>query len=152
MSAYIHYIHGPKPHTNPVYVYWLVFAALLFLTFITVFLARYDFGWLSLTITLLIASIKAGLVLMVFMHLWYDNKFYFLVISVSIVFLGIFLLLSLSDVATRNLVDMERANFLPRDEKVYQYMRTNSAALPLRPGLQEPKMELLHTDKPGEHD
>tara|TARA_B100001996_G_scaffold369732_1_gene343424 strand:- start:781 stop:1062 length:282 start_codon:yes stop_codon:yes gene_type:complete len=49
---------------------WLI---LMFLTFITVWIAQFDFGALNVPIALLIASVKAGVVALYFMHLKYED-------------------------------------------------------------------------------
>ena len=74
-------------HVVPVRMYIAVFVALLFLTFITVAVAQYDFGWLNIFIAVLIATVKATLVAMFFMHLKYEDSTIFMY-----VFFPIFLL------------------------------------------------------------
>ena len=50
--------------------YVLIWAALLVFTLTTVITGRMDLGSANLPLALLIATIKAGLVVMFFMHLW----------------------------------------------------------------------------------
>ena len=64
--------------------YVKVLLALLVLTGITVGVTRVELGALTVTIALLIASVKASLVLLYFMHLKFDKKI-----------LGIFLVLTM---------------------------------------------------------
>jgi cytochrome c oxidase subunit 4 len=134
---YKHPVKGPEPHVMPVSLYWGVFILLLCLTVITVWVAEYDFGAASTAVALLVASTKAGLVMAIFMHLWFDNKFYTLVISSSLVFLSLFVLFPMLDEGSRAMVDPIKANFLPRDEAVYKHELDKPNDLPLRPGLKE---------------
>lgn len=61
-------------HVLPMKVYTTVFISLLVLTVITVLAAQFDFGSLNAFIAIAIATIKATLVALYFMHLKYDNK------------------------------------------------------------------------------
>ena len=148
--SHIHKVEGPGPHILPVWLYWAVFAALLFLTCLTVWVAEFDFGTMSTTVALLVAATKASLVLAVFMHLWFDNKFYVLILGSTFLFLSLFILFCVLDEGSRALVDPERANFLPRDQKVMQYEMEHPDALPLRPGLQDPVRDELNFEGPEE--
>ena len=57
------------------------------LTFVTVAVTNVNLGALSVTTAMLIASIKATLVLLYFMHLKFDQKIYrFMVTVVLVVF------------------------------------------------------------------
>ena len=55
-------------------VYKAVFASLIALTLITVWSASQDFGIFNLVIALGIATIKAAVVTLLFMHLLYESK------------------------------------------------------------------------------
>ena len=145
---YKHMVKGPHAHVHPVGLYWTVFGLLVTLTILTVYLAGFDFGTFSVLVTLLIAGTKACLVMAVFMHLWYDNKFYALVVSVSLVFLSLFVLFPILDFESRDMVDAQRGNFGPRDEAVFQYKQENPDALPLRPGLVKPEKDKLVFEEP----
>lgn len=147
----IHMVNGPKPHLHSVWLYWGIFAALVFLTFMTVYLAKFDFGNMSIFVTLLIAGTKASLVFGVFMHLWFDSKFYSLMLTSTFFFLSLFLLFPLLDVESRNWVDAERDNFLPREEAVYQQKLEDPKALPMRPGLLKADEGELIFIEPGAH-
>ncbi|MBL4818388.1 MAG: cytochrome C oxidase subunit IV family protein, partial [Deltaproteobacteria bacterium] len=136
--SHIHRVQAPEPHVLPVRVYWIVFGALLALTALTVWVAEFDFGTMSTAVALSVATMKATLVLAVFMHLWFDNRFFTLVFAVTLVFLSLFVLFCVMDEGTRGMVDPARANFVPRDERVLQYETDHPGALPLRPGLIDP--------------
>ena len=63
-------------HIVSVPVYRNVFRALVVLTIITVWAAFQDFGVFNLFIAMLIASVKAGVVTLMFMHLNYESKIF----------------------------------------------------------------------------
>lgn len=78
-----------------------VLVALLILTGITVAASRKDFGAANMLIAMAIASVKASLVISIFMHVWWDtaiNKIFFLG---SFLFLSLLLLFTLADFSTR---------------------------------------------------
>ena len=84
-------------HIMPVSALLAVFAALLTLTLVTVAVSWIDLGNWNLVVALGIATLKASLVALYFMHLRYDNPFYALVFVTALVFLGVFLCLTLLD-------------------------------------------------------
>jgi cytochrome c oxidase subunit 4 len=92
---------GGKHHIIPLNVYFKVIAALLVLTVLTVAAARVDFGHMNTVIAMLIASVKAGLVLAFFMHLKYDDKLYLVTFGTGVFFLIVFYFLSWVDIYTR---------------------------------------------------
>ena len=93
------------PHVLPLRIYAGVLVALLVLTFITVKVSYYNFGVLNLIVAMGVASLKASLVVLFFMHLKYDEKFNAVVFAGSLTFLAIFLVLTLSDTIERGKVD-----------------------------------------------
>ena len=66
------------------------FFALAVLTFLTVLAA-------GTLVPLLIAVIKASLVLLIFMHLFWDNRFYALIFISCLIFVALFIGLALLD-------------------------------------------------------
>ena len=61
-------------HIVPFDVYLKVFSTLVVLTVVTVIVAQYDFVELNVVVALSIASVKALLVAMFFMHLKFEGK------------------------------------------------------------------------------
>ncbi len=61
-------------HITPYKTYFIVWAILTVLTVITVAAARQDFGSVNLFIAMLIASIKATIVALFFMHLKFEDS------------------------------------------------------------------------------
>ena len=61
-------------HVQPFGTYVKVFASLLFLTVVTVWVARFDFGIMNNMVAVGVATIKASLVTLFFMHGKYEGK------------------------------------------------------------------------------
>lgn len=90
------HITGPK-------TYAAVLAGLLVLTVITVVAAGIDFGAMNVIIALVIASMKATLVALFFMHLRHD-KFNAVVFLIGCFMLAVFLIFTLFDIDSRRFV------------------------------------------------
>ena len=88
-------------HISPVRLYVIIWVALMVFTAITVGVAQVDFGSLNVVVAMTVATIKASLVVLFFMHLKYDKPFHAVAFSLGIVFFGLFLGLMLLDVSTR---------------------------------------------------
>jgi cytochrome c oxidase subunit 4 len=91
-----HAEHGVA-HVIPFSVLLAVFVALIVLTFATVAVTWVDLGQLNLWLALAIATIKAALVALYFMHLRYDHPFNGLILVAGLGFLALFLALVLLD-------------------------------------------------------
>jgi caa(3)-type oxidase subunit IV len=94
-----------KPHVLPLRTYFFVWIGLLILTFITVRVSYFNFGTWNLIVAMGIATVKASLVALFFMHLKYDEKFNGVIFLGSLAFLGIFFVLTLADTLHRGAVD-----------------------------------------------
>jgi cytochrome c oxidase subunit IV len=94
-------------------IYAAVLAVLLMLTFITVAASKIQFGsnMVNVVIALTIATVKASLVALFFMHLIHDRAMNAIILVSSFVFLGIFLGFSYGDQASR-------ADLMPAGKKV----------------------------------
>jgi len=86
----------------PPATYYTVFAALIGLTFLTVGISFVPLGEMHTAVGLTIASIKALLVILFFMHLLYGSKANWLAIGAGLFWLGILLALTLADYFTRH--------------------------------------------------
>jgi cytochrome c oxidase subunit 4 len=82
-------------------VYIVIFVSLMLGTGITIWAAFQNFGKFNIVIALAIATIKATLVVLYFMHARYSPKRTQLVIVCSVFWLAIMLALTLSDYTTR---------------------------------------------------
>lgn len=89
-------------HIVPQKIYLLIFATLLCLTLITVDIAFYNFGFLNLWIALSIATIKATVVVMYFMHVKYSSKLTWVFAIAGVFWLVILFVLLFSDYLTRS--------------------------------------------------
>jgi cytochrome c oxidase subunit IV len=83
-------------------IYVAIFFALLFGTGLTVWAAFQNFAQFNIVIALGIASIKATLVVLYFMHARYSPKRTQLVIACAVFWLAIMLTLTLADYQTRD--------------------------------------------------
>lgn len=97
--------HGHEPHVLPISTYLAVWAALVVFTVITVAISRFDFGAANTVIAMLVATVKASLVVLFFMHLYYDNKFNLVILIASLLFVSIFFTPVLIDLGTRGALD-----------------------------------------------
>jgi cytochrome c oxidase subunit 4 len=88
-------------HIVPKSTYYLIFAALMIGTAITVGVAFIDLGVLNTVVALAIACTKATLVVLFFMHVKYSTRLTWAVVAGSVFWLGIMLALTLSDYLTR---------------------------------------------------
>jgi cytochrome c oxidase subunit 4 len=94
-----HSTHSRVGHVVPLPVLFAVLATLLVMTFVTVAVSWLDFGRYNLWIALGVATFKASLVLLFFMHLKYDKPFNAIVIIVSMVLVVLFIAIALTDTA-----------------------------------------------------
>ncbi len=107
-----HQDHGGEdshaPHIAGMSMYLGVFGILIVLTLLTVAISYVHLGSLNLGIAIVIATMKAALVVLFFMHLWWDDKFNSLILVGAVLFGGVFLVYTLNDTAFRTAVDPEK--------------------------------------------
>jgi cytochrome c oxidase subunit 4 len=89
-------------HIVPPKVYIGIFLSLMVLTTATVAAAYVNLGPFNIVIALAIASLKATLVVLYFMHARYSPKRTHMVIIAAVFWLAIMLALTLSDYVTRD--------------------------------------------------
>jgi cytochrome c oxidase subunit IV len=82
-------------------IYVVILLALLLGTYLTVSAAMRDFGPWNIVIALTIATTKATLVVLYFMHLRYSPKRTQLIIICGMFWLAVMLFMTLSDYITR---------------------------------------------------
>ncbi len=101
-------------HIIPFKVYMAVYLALLVLTVVTVWVSRIDLGLniINVLVAMLIASVKAMIVILYFMHQKYETTLNRITFFSAFFFLIVFFTLSAMDVFTRdymiNLFGMEQ--------------------------------------------
>jgi cytochrome c oxidase subunit IV len=86
--------HGPGR-------YFVVWALLIIFTITTVVTGRMDLGSVNLPLALTIATIKATLVVLFFMHVRYSTRLTWAVVLGALFWLGILLALTMSDYLSR---------------------------------------------------
>jgi cytochrome c oxidase subunit IV len=93
-----HHIVSPK-------IYFAIFAALMVCTGLTVWAAEIDlnhiFSGMNIVVALAIATFKAALVVLFFMHGKYSSKRTQMVIVCSVFWLAVMLFMTMSDYLTR---------------------------------------------------
>jgi cytochrome c oxidase subunit 4 len=90
--------HDEIAHVTPVRLLIGVWGALMVLTIITVAVTSVDFGArVNLVVAMGIATVKAGLVVTYFMHLRWDRPFNTLVFLGSLLFVSLFISMTLFD-------------------------------------------------------
>lgn len=119
---------GPK-------VYAATLVALLILTGLTVGAAYIDLGAGNIVVALTIATVKATLVAMFFMHLLWDKPVNRIIAVAGFIFLGIFMMFDMIDTTSRNY-------YLPQN--------IHRTEIPLAPGTAPlPLTEILPDSTPG---
>jgi cytochrome c oxidase subunit 4 len=88
-------------HIVPLRVYFVIFGALMALTALTVWVAFHDFGTFNVVIALGIAIVKASLVILFFMHVWYSSSLVKIAAAAGFFWLLILLGYTLMDVIAR---------------------------------------------------
>jgi cytochrome c oxidase subunit 4 len=91
-------------HIDSVKTYVAVLAALLVCTILTTAVAYVDLGDFSVVVALGIASVKMLLVALFFMHIRHSSKLTKLVVAGGLLWLGILLVLTMTDFATRGIL------------------------------------------------
>jgi cytochrome c oxidase subunit IV len=89
-------------HVVPRTTYYTIFAALMVLTLVTVWMSGFDLGPLNTVVALAIAGVKATLIVLFFMHVKYGTRLTKLAIVAALYWFGILLALTLSDYLTRS--------------------------------------------------
>ena len=96
-AAHAHDDHGLS-HVLPVHMLVGVLFALLLLTIATVSVTSFDLGQQgNLIVAMAVATVKAALVVAFFMHLAWDNKFHLILFLTSVLFVILFLSVSVTD-------------------------------------------------------
>ncbi len=81
--------------------YAYVFVVLLVLTLTTTWASYFDLGKLNVVVALVIATIKASLVVLFFMHVYWMSKLNKIVVVSGVAWLVLLLWLTLTDIVTR---------------------------------------------------
>lgn len=90
-----------RHHVLPLRMYLITFGVLVALLGAALGAAYLPLGRLHLAVTLLIAAVKAVLIMMIFMHLRYSNRLTWAFATGAFVWLGIMVTLTMSDYLSR---------------------------------------------------
>jgi cytochrome c oxidase subunit 4 len=93
--------HAPHVHVTPMWIYIAVFLALAVGTLLTWWVSTIDLGLMNTPIALLIATIKAVLVILFFMHVIHSTRLTWVVVIASFLWLGVLFVLTFADYLTR---------------------------------------------------
>ena len=88
-------------HIVPKRIYFLVFAALIILTWVTAFVSTIDLGRWNIFVALAIAIFKASLVILFFMHVFYSSRLTKMIVGAAFFWLILLLFLTMTDLWTR---------------------------------------------------
>ncbi|MCB0165780.1 MAG: cytochrome C oxidase subunit IV family protein [Anaerolineae bacterium] len=91
-------------HITPISTYLMVFAGLMVLLAITLYVGYADFGAFDKTVTLVVAVVKATLIILFFMHLRHSSGLVWIFGTLGFFFLIIMLLIALGDYAARGTI------------------------------------------------
>jgi len=89
-------------HIVPYRTFFIVWIALLLLTGVTIAVAQFNLGALNVWVALGIATVKAGLVVAVFMHMKYETPLFKLALLSALAILAIFIGMTFLDVLYRS--------------------------------------------------
>lgn len=89
--------HSPEAVKKHMKVYWMVFAALLVGTIVTVLLrhVHFDKFWITVAVALFVATIKATLVACYFMHLLSERRAIYATLMITVFFFAAMMFLIL---------------------------------------------------------
>jgi cytochrome c oxidase subunit 4 len=100
MSTQIKHKHE-EHHILPVSTYVLVWIGLMILTGVTVGVYFVDFGPLNAAVAMMVAIVKASLVILFFMGLKYDKRFHSVAFGIGVLFFILFVAMMMLDVVSR---------------------------------------------------
>ena len=94
--------HSAPHHQAPLGMYFAVFAALMVLTILTVWVSRIDLGaGMNTAVAMSIAIVKALVVILWFMHVIHSPRLTWIVVISSFLWLAVLFVLTFSDYLTR---------------------------------------------------
>ncbi len=88
-------------HIIPKRVYYVIYGVLMLCTYLTVQIAFFDLGRLNTVAALLIAVVKATLVVLFFMHVRYSTRLTWAVVLGALFWFGILIVLTMQDYLSR---------------------------------------------------
>jgi cytochrome c oxidase subunit 4 len=94
-----------EPHIVPLSVYLTIFALLMIFTVLTVWVAVLDlgaYGWLHTPLALAIATVKATLVVLWFMHVKYGSRLVWVFVGAGLAWLALLVGITVGDYVGRS--------------------------------------------------
>ena len=98
------YTHTEEHHITTNKTYIIVWLALMILTAVTVYVSYINFGILNIVIALVVASIKASVVALYFMHLKFEDSITWVFALFPLSLLALLIALTITDTFTRVVV------------------------------------------------
>ena len=89
--------HASFAHPAPLKMLFIVFFSLVGLTILTVVANDWPLGQFDIWVAMLIATVKASLVALFFMHMFWDRAFNVISFLASVFFVALFICLTLMD-------------------------------------------------------
>jgi cytochrome c oxidase subunit 4 len=86
-----------KNHIISYRTFLYVLAGLIVLTIISVVVTQIHLGTLTVAVALLIAAIKSSLVLLIFMHLRFDNRMFLVGVLAVLLLIAVVIIITLLD-------------------------------------------------------
>jgi cytochrome c oxidase subunit 4 len=93
--------HTAPHHVASLTSYFVVFATLMVLTVLTVWVSRIDLGPFNTAVAMAIAIAKALVVILWFMHVIHSPRLTWIVVICSFLWVGVLFVLTFSDYLTR---------------------------------------------------
>lgn len=119
--------HPAVGHVVPVWLLGAILLALLVLTYLTYMLSGVPLGAANIWVAIGIASVKATLVAMFFMHLRWDRPFNAIILVSSVLFVGLFISLAMMD------TQQYQPTIYPGDAPGMQRSSSSTAGTPQAP-------------------
>ena len=95
-------LHNELGHTVPIKTYNNILIALMLLTALTVWAASWEVGVMThIFLAMFIATVKATLVVLVFMHLKFESKLYYSLVACPIIIMFLLFLGTLGDLTVK---------------------------------------------------
>ena len=88
-------------HITPLRTYLVIASCLFFLSGVTVWVSYIDLGSFNIVLAMFVATVKASLVACFFMHLLWDDKKNLVLFLMSLMFFGIFVVITMIDTEFR---------------------------------------------------
>jgi len=118
-----------KNYVLPIKAYLGVAAALFLMTIVTVAVSFVDLGGWNAIVAVGIATFKALLVAFIFMHLLYDKKINLFVFSMGLVFVSIFISLTMFDTLRRADIYEIKAKPIQENAAMYDSLKSDSTSV-----------------------